>query len=50
MVFRFGLGFILGLVWLTGTGGFFSLYYLLKIIDLGFFVLWLIGFIGAVQG
>jgi uncharacterized membrane protein len=50
MVIRLGLGFILGIVWLTGTGGIFSLYYLLKIIDLGFFVLWVIGFIGAVQG
>jgi uncharacterized membrane protein len=50
MVIRFGLGFILGIIWLTGTSGIFSLYYLLKIVDFGFFILWIIGFIGAVQG
>ncbi len=50
MVIRYGLSFILGIVWLSGSGGIFSLYYLLKLVDLAFFILWIIGFIGAVQG
>ncbi|ASU32075.1 hypothetical protein [Mucilaginibacter xinganensis] len=50
MVIRYGLSFVLGIIWLSGSGGIFSLYYLLKIVDLGFFILWIIGFIGAVQG
>jgi uncharacterized membrane protein len=50
VVIRWGLSFVLGVIWLSGTGGIFSLYYLLKIVDLGFFILWIIGFIGAVQG
>ncbi|MCO5950936.1 MULTISPECIES: hypothetical protein [Mucilaginibacter] len=48
-VVRWGLSIILGIFWLASTG-FFSLYYLLRAVDLAFFVLWIIGFIGAVQG
>jgi len=48
MVVRYGLGFILGMLWLSG--GFFSLFSLLWLINVGFFVLWIIGFIGAVNG
>ncbi|MGN6395924.1 MAG: hypothetical protein ACTHMI_10190 [Mucilaginibacter sp.] len=48
MVLRWGLSLLLGIVWLTG--GFFSLYTLMRIFDLAFFVLWITGFIGAVQG
>ena len=48
-VIRWGLSIILGIFWMTSTG-FFSLYYLLRAVDLAFFVLWIIGFIGAVQG
>ncbi|MFI5140540.1 MAG: hypothetical protein ACHQIM_22160 [Sphingobacteriales bacterium] len=48
MVVRYGLAFVLGAVWLSA--GFFSLYYLLWIIQIVFFVLWIIGFIGAING
>jgi uncharacterized membrane protein len=48
MVIRWGLSIILGAMWLST--GFVSLYSLLRLVDLAFFVLWVIGFIGAVQG
>jgi uncharacterized membrane protein len=48
MVLRWGLSLVLGIVWLTG--GFFSVYTLMRIFDLAFFVLWIIGFLGALQG
>jgi uncharacterized membrane protein len=48
MVIRWGLSIILGVMWLST--GFISLYSLLRLVDLAFFVLWVIGFIGAVQG
>jgi uncharacterized membrane protein len=32
------------------TAGIFSLYYLVRLIELGLFVLWIIGLIGAVNG
>jgi uncharacterized membrane protein len=48
-VVHWGLSIILGIFWMASSG-FFSLYYLLRAVDLAFFVLWIIGFIGAVQG
>lgn len=48
-VVRWGLSIVLGIFWIASSG-FFSLYYLLRAVDLAFFVLWIIGFIGAVQG
>ena len=48
MVVRYGLGFILGAIWLST--GIFSLDYLFRIIEIGFFILWIIGLIGAING
>jgi uncharacterized membrane protein len=48
MVVRYGLAFTLGLVWITT--GVFSLYSLLRLVEIGFFVLWIIGLIGAING
>ncbi len=48
MIIHFGLGIVLGGLWLAT--GIFSLYYLTRLIDLVFFIIWIIGFIGAVQG
>lgn len=48
MVVRWGLSIILGAMWLST--GFISLYSLLRLVDFAFFILWVIGFIGAVQG
>jgi uncharacterized membrane protein len=48
MIVRYGLSFILAGIWLsTGT---FSLYGLLRLVELAFFVLWIIGLIGAING
>ncbi|MES2110129.1 MAG: hypothetical protein V4577_15330 [Bacteroidota bacterium] len=48
MALRWGLGIVLGSLWLAG--GFFSLITFLWVVNLAFFVLWIIGFIGAIQG
>ncbi|WP_428327601.1 hypothetical protein [Mucilaginibacter sp.] len=48
MVVRYGLGIVFGAIWLST--GFVSLYNLTRLIDLVFFIIWIIGFIGAVQG
>ena len=48
IVIRYGLSFILGPLWLSD--GFFSLYYLIRIIEFIFFIMWIIGFIGAING
>ena len=48
-VVRWGLSIILGIFWLASSG-FFSLYSLLWLVNIAFFILWLIGFIGAVNG
>ena len=48
MVVRWGLAIVLGSLWLAT--GFLSLYTFLWVINLAFFILWIIGFIGAVQG
>jgi uncharacterized membrane protein len=46
-VVRWGLSIVLGIFWMSG--GFFSLYSLLWLVNIAFFILWLIGFIGAVN-
>src|SRR5476651_2077420 len=48
MIVRYGLAFILGAVWLST--GVFSLYYLLRLVEIAFFVIWIIGLIGAING
>jgi uncharacterized membrane protein len=48
MVLRFGVGMIIGLIWLS-TGA-FSLYSLMNIVYLALFIIWIIGLIGAIQG
>ena len=48
IVVRYGLSFILGTIWLST--GVVSLYYLLRLVEFGFFILWIIGFIGAING
>ncbi len=48
MVVRYGLGILLAGIWLST--GLFSFYYFLRLIELVFFVLWIIGFIGALNG
>ncbi len=47
VVLRYGLSFIFATIWVTE--GVFSLYYVLKLVDFVFFILWIIGFIGAVN-
>ena len=47
-VVHYALQAILLHIWLSG--GFFSLYSLLWLVNIAFFILWLIGFIGAVNG
>jgi uncharacterized membrane protein len=48
MIVRYGLGFVLGVLWLSG--GFFSLFSLLWLINVAFFILWIVGLIGAING
>ncbi len=48
-VFWIVLDFALAGLWLAG-GGFYFLYWILKLVQLGFFVLWLIGLLGAING
>ncbi|MCR8559419.1 hypothetical protein KXD93_17310 [Mucilaginibacter sp. BJC16-A38] len=48
MVVRWGLSIFLAAVWLST--GFLSLYSLLRLVDLAFFIIWVIGLIGAIQG
>lgn len=48
MVARWGLSIVLGAIWLST--GFISLYSLLRLVEIVFFVLWIIGFIGALNG
>jgi len=48
MVVRWGLALILGAVWLTT--GVFSLYYFLRVVDVVFLIIWIIGLIGAING
>ncbi|MDN3586429.1 DUF4870 domain-containing protein [Pedobacter aquatilis] len=47
-VVSWGLGILFGLLIFT-TGG-FSIYYVLRAIQVGFFILWIIGLIGAING
>jgi uncharacterized membrane protein len=48
MIVRYGLAFILGAVWIST--GVFSLYYLLRLVEIAFFIIWIIGLIGAING
>src|ERR1035437_8903043 len=48
MVFIFGLPFLFGTIWTTA--GIFSLSYFLKLLEFVFFILWLAGLIGAING
>jgi uncharacterized membrane protein len=43
------LDFLLGFFW-TNTEGIFSITYFFRLIEFGFFVLWLVGLIGAING
>jgi len=47
-VIHWGLSFTLGLMWMST--GFLSFYSLQNLLNLAFFVLWIIGFIGAING
>ncbi|WP_316736406.1 DUF4870 domain-containing protein [Pedobacter aquatilis] len=47
-VISWGLGILFGLLIFT-TGG-FSIYYVLRAIQIGFLILWIIGLIGAING
>ena len=47
-ILRFGLSILLSAIWLAT--GFFSLFTLLWVIQIIFFVLWIIGLIAAVNG
>lgn len=47
-VLSWGLSFILGIV-IVSTG-FYSLFYILNIIQLGLLIIWVIGLIGAING
>jgi uncharacterized membrane protein len=48
IVIRYGISFIFGPLWVSD--GIVSLYYCLKLIEFVFFILWIIGFIGAING
>ncbi|MDB5125137.1 MAG: hypothetical protein JWP94_3266 [Mucilaginibacter sp.] len=48
IVIRYGISFIFSPLWVSE--GVFSLYYCLKLIEFLFFILWIIGFIGAING
>ncbi|SOD15209.1 hypothetical protein [Pedobacter xixiisoli] len=48
LVLGWGLGFILGL--LIATTGIFALIYVSYVVQLGIFIIWIIGLIGAING
>ena len=48
MIVIFGLPFILGAIWTSD--GVFSLSYFLRLLEFAFFVLWILGLIGAING
>jgi len=48
MVIRYGLSFILDPLWVSE--GVFSLYYLLRLVEFVFLIMWIIGIIGAING
>ena len=48
LIVRYGVELVLGAVWLST--GVFSLYYLMRLVELAFFILWIIGLIGAING
>jgi len=47
-VISYGLGLLFGIL-IVSTGG-LSIYYLLRIVQVGFLILWIIGLIGAING
>jgi len=47
MVVMFGLPFILGAFWTSG--GIFSLSYFMRLLEIAFFVLWIVGLVGAIN-
>ena len=47
LVVRYGLSLILVAIWLST--GMFSLYYLMRLVELAFFILWIVGLIGAIN-
>ncbi|KQR71447.1 hypothetical protein [Pedobacter sp. Leaf176] len=47
-VISWGLGILFGIL-IVSTGG-LSIYYLLRIVQVGFLILWIIGLIGAING
>jgi len=47
-VISWGLGLLFGIL-IVSTGG-LSIYYLLRIVQVGFLILWIIGLIGAING
>jgi uncharacterized membrane protein len=48
MVFIFGLPFLFGTFWTAA--GVFSLSYFLRLLEFVFFILWLVGLFGAING
>jgi uncharacterized membrane protein len=48
MAVIFGLPFILGTIWTSD--GVFSLSYFMRLLEFAFFVLWILGLIGAING
>ena len=47
MVVMFGLPFILGSIWTSE--GIFSLSYFMRLLEIVFFVLWIVGLVGAIN-
>jgi uncharacterized membrane protein len=48
IVIRYGLSFILGPLWVSESV--LSLFYLLRLVEFVFVIMWIIGFIGAING
>jgi uncharacterized membrane protein len=47
-VIGWGLSFLFGIIFIST--GFYAIFYLLNLIQLGLFILWIIGLIGAING
>ncbi len=48
IVLWFGLSFVFSMIWVST--GIYSFYYLFRIVQIGLFILWIIGLIGAING
>ena len=48
MVVSYGLSIFLAAIWIST--GLFSFYYFIRLVNLGFFIIWIIGLIGAISG